>query len=688
MMQSSVSQASTHCTLAPKDGAPVQGDVRLESPVMAPNVLSPRTVLVHCTITRSENGAPVQGNVWLAMQSMLRTPVLCVKPLNDPIELIFLKTLEMPARDASGCGWHLVCKTRVGCTNEFKPELIRLYPLTPQSSDQQLDDVVAVIRAFRAHALATAAAKEAGHTVPTTKSDFQHLCASPDHMSRDELPEYFTQGIVQPSILEVCSLLSVCPQAAEEHAENCNSENDTAEDPYAVDGVVSRLSFRDWRKLESAWYRLESAWYRWLNLYRDSWQRRFSSNAHEDTSDSDCDSPRSSVQDFRSTQDLRVLDHAWFRWLQFVEHRRCYSSSCSSCSDDSFTEGMYDDVLEFGCYSLRIPTQDCLLPHHIRSSWRFDCTISFDESDLDGAWELPSLTALDCAGELEMIRYAISMSTMAFEEDAATAISWEHEMSLSGRLERARFASQMASLKHHWENGRGRLRRQHITRKKSGNFSTKRGRRQHKHDLRRARVNRQRGMTDDPRPAQPEPQFRSAFSFAPPTAPIIPLATTKDVFIFGATAQSTPSSIAFAPASSSATLSPSLSSLTSSSSELSSSSLSGLLKMRSMARRPKKRRDCALHRSANLSVDPRSYGIVACDRPKVTTQSDRSKLRRARCKLDCPVPCLGLLQPDTLLCPMDDSSVEDSEQASVASTVPLLVTRAFKAGAAKEGTGL
>ena len=59
-------------------------------------------------------------------------------------------------------------------------------------------------------------------------------------MSRDELPEYFTQGIVQPSILEVCSLLSVCPQAAEEHAENCNSENDTAEDPYAVDGVVSR----------------------------------------------------------------------------------------------------------------------------------------------------------------------------------------------------------------------------------------------------------------------------------------------------------------------------------------------------------------------------------------------------------------------------------------------------------------
>ena len=85
MMQSSVSQALTLYTLAPKDGAPVQGNVRLESPVMAPNVLSPRTVLVHCTITRSENGAPVQGNVWLAMQSMLRTPVLCVKPSNGPM---------------------------------------------------------------------------------------------------------------------------------------------------------------------------------------------------------------------------------------------------------------------------------------------------------------------------------------------------------------------------------------------------------------------------------------------------------------------------------------------------------------------------------------------------------------------------------------------------------------------------
>ena len=34
--------------------------------------------------------------------------------------------------------------------------------------------------------------------------------------------------------------------------------------------------------------------------------------------------------------DLRVLDHAWYRWrLQFVEHRRCYSSSCSSTASSA-----------------------------------------------------------------------------------------------------------------------------------------------------------------------------------------------------------------------------------------------------------------------------------------------------------------------------------------------------------------
>ena len=120
---------------------------------MAPNAQSPRTVLVHCTITRSENGAPVQGNVWLAIQPLLRTPVLCVKPLNDPIEIIFLRTLEMPEDDASGRGWNLVIKLRVHCKeDEFKSEIIRLSPATSQTSDQQLDDDVAVIREFKAQA--------------------------------------------------------------------------------------------------------------------------------------------------------------------------------------------------------------------------------------------------------------------------------------------------------------------------------------------------------------------------------------------------------------------------------------------------------------------------------------------------------------------------------------------------------
>ena len=118
----------------------------------------------------------LQGDVWLAKQPMLRTPVLCVKSSSDPIEVIFLKTFEtvvlavafgfiewsgarcnrctptcalflQPQRDASGRGWHLVSKTKVHCKEgEFKSETIRLYPATSQTSDQQLDDVVAAIR--------------------------------------------------------------------------------------------------------------------------------------------------------------------------------------------------------------------------------------------------------------------------------------------------------------------------------------------------------------------------------------------------------------------------------------------------------------------------------------------------------------------------------------------------------------
>ena len=83
---------------------------RAVSSATASNVRSPRTVLVHCAIARSENGTPVQGHVWLALQPRLRTPVLCLKPLNGPIAILFFQTFGTPERDASGCGWHLVLK--------------------------------------------------------------------------------------------------------------------------------------------------------------------------------------------------------------------------------------------------------------------------------------------------------------------------------------------------------------------------------------------------------------------------------------------------------------------------------------------------------------------------------------------------------------------------------------------------
>jgi hypothetical protein len=181
-------------------------------------------------------------------------------------------------------------------------------------------------------------------------------------------------------------------------------------------------------------------------------------------------------------------------------------------------------------------------PHSTRNSWRSDCAISFDEADLDGTWELPSLTASECAGEHEMIRYTICMSAMAFEESAAAAVSWERSVSLAGQLDRARFASQMASLKDYWENRRGHLRRHHITRAPPAKFPTKRCRRQHQRDLRRARARRKSDWIEIPRLAQPVAQFRPAFPFAPPTAPTIPLTAPKGVFTFGVTARSNLSS--------------------------------------------------------------------------------------------------------------------------------------------------
>ena len=60
------------------------------------------------------------------------------------------------------------------------------------------------------------------------------------------------------------------PRNPPKNTGTCSSEDDEAEDFYAVDGVVSRLALRDWKVLENAWCR-------WLKLYRD-WQHSFTAD--------------------------------------------------------------------------------------------------------------------------------------------------------------------------------------------------------------------------------------------------------------------------------------------------------------------------------------------------------------------------------------------------------------------------
>ena len=121
--------------------------------------------------------------------------------------------------------------------------------------------------------------------------------------------------------------------------------------------------------------------------------------------------------------------------------------------------------------------------------------------------------------------------------------------------------------------------------------------------------------------AQPRP----AFSFAPPTAPTIPLTATKGVFTFGSTA----------------------------------------------------RFDLATQGPANLRVTPRAPGKATVAKPALSAPLNGPKPHPARCKPHGVTPSLGSLQSDISSgppCQVEDSSVGDSEQASDASTVPLLVT--------------
>ena len=99
-----------------------------------------------------------------------------------------------------------------------------------------------------------------------------------------------------------------------------------------------------------------------------------------------------------------------------------------------------------------------------------------------------------------------------------------------------------------------------------------------------------------PRPAQPVAQPRPAFSssFAPPTAPTIPLTATKGVFTFGSTA----------------------------------------------------RFDLATQGPANLRVAPRAPGKDTVAKPALTAPLNGPKPHPARCKQNGVTPSLGSLQSD------------------------------------------
>ena len=581
---------------------------RAVSSATASNVRSPRTVLVHCAIARSENGTPVQGHVWLALEPRLRTPVLCLKPLNGPIEILFFQTFGTPERDASGCGWHLVSKIKVHCkTDEFRSDLIRLYPVTSPTIDQQLEDVVDAIRGFTTQVLA--------------KSDFQHLLASPDEFSRLELPDYPTQDSAQaPVASSVSPLAPASPQPAEERSEVYSSDEDEAEEFPVSEGFVSRLSHRELSVRRHAMYSRQGP--KEQRLYHGIYVGPLCFNADEDTDDSGGGSPRSSTQDFESSStsgsDTSFIEGGY-------ESYEDSEMLCSDFSDDIFEEDYCEQFLDWPDYLARDSIRDTLPSRCALRPWRTECTVSFDEADVEDTWELPPLTASDCAGELDMIRYTISLSKMAFEEDAAAAILSERCASLAGQLDRARFASQMQAVTDYWDNRRSSLRRRHTLKESPAKFPTKRGRRQHQQDLRKARAHRKTDRTGGPRPAQPVAQPRLAFSFAPPTAPTIPLTATMGVFMFGARAR------------------PSLSA----------------------------------QGSANLRDAPRTPGRDTGAKPVLTASPVDAKPHPARCKRSGVTSSSGALLHEKAFgppCQVEDSQLVDSEQASDASTVPILAT--------------
>jgi hypothetical protein len=175
------------------------------------------------------------------------------------------------------------------------------------------------------------------------------------------------------------------------------------------------------------------AWSRWLNLHREINYRRFIGKVIEDTSDSECDLPRSSTQDFQfdftSCSDDSFIADAY----ESYEIPKFYCSDYSPCSDDSFLEDESGDDIEWRNHmaSRMIDYEAQLNATRARHPWRTACHITIDAADLEATWELPLLAESDCAGELELtrIRYTICTSAMAFEDSAAAAVSWERSLS-------------------------------------------------------------------------------------------------------------------------------------------------------------------------------------------------------------------------------------------------------------------
>ena len=207
-----------------------------------------------------------------------------------------------------------------------------------------------------------------------------------------------------------------------------SSDEDEAEESPVSEGFVSRLSHRELSVRRHAMYSRQGP--KEQRLYHGIYVGPLCFNADEDTDDSGGGSPRSSTQDFESSStsgsDTSFIEGGY-------ESYEDSEMLCSDFSDDIFEEDYCEQFLDWPDYLARDSIRDTLPSRCALRPWRTECTVSFDEADMEDTWELPPLTASDCAGELDMIRYTISLSKMAFEEDAAAAVSSERCASFLGK---------------------------------------------------------------------------------------------------------------------------------------------------------------------------------------------------------------------------------------------------------------